>query len=73
MPGELKGDAAAARFEELALAGVESFTAPWQDLFPSKPAEEAARWLDLVEATGATPEGLAYSDHFLFVAQKSGG
>ncbi|HEY1203074.1 MAG: methyltransferase domain-containing protein [Bryobacteraceae bacterium] len=60
----------AARFEELALVGVESFTAPWQDLFPSKPPEEAAAWLDLVEATGATPEGLACSDHFLFVGRK---
>jgi hypothetical protein len=50
--------------------GVESFTAPWQDLFPSKPPEEAAAWLDLVEATGATPEGLACSDHFLFVGRK---
>ena len=60
----------AARFEELALVGVESFTAPWQDLFPSKPAEEAAGWLDLVEATGGTAEGLAYSDHFLFVGRK---
>jgi hypothetical protein len=60
----------AARFEELALVGVESFIAPWQDLFPSKPAEEAAGWLDLVEAMGATPEGLAYSDHLLFVGRR---
>jgi SAM-dependent methyltransferase len=59
-----------AQFEELALAGVESFTAPWQDLFVSKPAEEKAAWLDLVEATGTTPEGLAYSDHLLFVGRK---
>lgn len=58
------------RFQELALVGVESFTGPWQDLFLAKPAEEAAGWLDLVEATGTTPEGLAYSDHFLFVGRK---
>jgi ubiquinone/menaquinone biosynthesis C-methylase UbiE len=62
----------AAWFEELALLGVESFTAPWQDLLPSKLAEEAEAWLDLVEATGTMAEGLAYSDHFLFVGRLTG-
>ena len=57
-------------FEELALMGVESFTAPWQDLFACKSPEEAQAWLDVVEATGAAPDGLAYSDHFLFVGRK---
>lgn len=59
-----------ARFEELALAGTESFTAPWQEVFPSKPAGEAEGWLDLIEATGTEAAGLAYSDHFLFVGRK---
>jgi ubiquinone/menaquinone biosynthesis C-methylase UbiE len=59
-----------AQFQELALIGTESFTAPWQDVFLSKPSEEAARWLDIVEATGRTAEGLAYSDHFLFIGRK---
>jgi len=27
-------------------------------------------WLDLVEQTAATPEGLGQSDHFLFVGRK---
>lgn len=57
-------------FEELALAGAESFTAAWQDLFQSKSAGEAAAWLDIVETTGRMPEGLAFSDHFLFVGKK---
>ena len=57
-------------FEELALAGAESFTTAWQDLFHSKPADEAAAWLDIVETTGRMPEGLAFSDHFLFVGQR---
>jgi SAM-dependent methyltransferase len=57
-------------FEELALVGAESFTTAWQDLFQSKPAEEAAAWLDIVETTGRMPEGLAFSDHFLFVGKK---
>jgi len=58
-----------AHFVELALAGVESFTGPWQDVFHSKTAEEKAGWLDIIEATGTTPEGVAYSDHFLFVGR----
>ena len=60
----------ATRFEELALVGTESFTAPWQDLFAAKPSSEKDAWIDLVEETGRTPEGLAYSDHFLFVGRK---
>jgi ubiquinone/menaquinone biosynthesis C-methylase UbiE len=59
-----------AQFQELALAGTESFTAPWQDVFLSKTQEEAARWLDIVEATGRTAEGMAYSDHFLFIGRR---
>ncbi len=57
-------------FEEIALAGVESFTAPWQQRFAALPAGEQALWLELVEKTGTTAEGLAYSDHFLFVGKK---
>jgi ubiquinone/menaquinone biosynthesis C-methylase UbiE len=59
-----------AHFEELALVGTESFTAPWQDKLASMPPEEAAGWLDIVEATGQWPEGMAYSDHFLFIGRK---
>ena len=59
-----------AHFDELAFAGAESFTTAWQDLFQSKPADEAAAWLNIVETTGRMPEGVALSDHFLFVGRK---
>ena len=61
-----------ARFEELALTGTESFAAPWQDAWKSKSAAEIARWLEIIEATGKTVEGMAYSDHFLFIGRASG-
>ncbi|HXP86778.1 MAG TPA: class I SAM-dependent methyltransferase [Bryobacteraceae bacterium] len=60
-----------AGFEEVLLAGTESFTAPWQDQWKSKSAGEIASWLDIVEATGTTIEGLAYSDHFLFIGRRA--
>jgi len=59
-------------FDEVILAGVESFTAAWQPTLNGLPAEQADTWLDLVEQTGATPEGLGASDHFLFVGRKVG-
>jgi SAM-dependent methyltransferase len=58
------------RFEAVALLGVESFTTPCQKLFSDLPAAEAELWLDLVEETGQTPEGIGQSDHFLFVGRK---
>jgi SAM-dependent methyltransferase len=59
-------------FEEVVLLGVESFTAAWQPTLNGLPAEQVEAWLDLVEQTGTTPEGLGASDHFLFVGQKVG-
>ncbi len=57
-------------FDELALLGVESFLSIWQrqlvDL--GEPVKQA--WLDLIESTAATPEGLGVSDHFLFIGRK---
>jgi len=58
------------KFEQVAFLGVESFTTPWQKIFSGLPAAEAEMWLDLVEETGGTPEGLGQSDHFLFVGRK---
>ena len=52
-------------FEKLAMLGTESFTMSWQDDWKSKSPEDQAFWLDIVEATGTTVEGMAYSDHFL--------
>ncbi|MFZ0962242.1 MAG: class I SAM-dependent methyltransferase [Terriglobia bacterium] len=58
------------RFEKVAFLGVESFTTAWQNVFGDLPAAEKELWLDLVEATGETPEGIGQSDHFLFVGRK---
>ena len=57
-------------FAEQALVGAESFTTAWQKKFNELPPAEAEAWLDLVEQTGSTPEGVAQSDHFLFVGRK---
>jgi SAM-dependent methyltransferase len=59
-------------FEELALVGVESFTVLWQPMLNDLPAAEAEAWLDLIERTGQSVEGLGVSDHFLYVGRKSG-
>jgi ubiquinone/menaquinone biosynthesis C-methylase UbiE len=58
------------RFEPVAFLGVESFTAAWQDIFGKLSATEQERWLDLVEETAQTPEGIGQSDHFLFIGRK---
>lgn len=60
----------AGAFEPLMLLGVESFTSAWQPVLNTLPADQAQAWLDLVEQTGVTPEGLGQSDHFLFVGRK---
>jgi SAM-dependent methyltransferase len=57
-------------FEELQLIGLESFTSPAPDHLNGEPAEDQELWLDLVEVTGATFDGLAYSDHFLYIGRK---
>jgi ubiquinone/menaquinone biosynthesis C-methylase UbiE len=58
------------KFEEVAFLGVESFTTAWQRIVSDLPAAEAELWLDLVEETGHTPEGIGQSDHFLFVGRR---
>ena len=57
-------------FEEVALLGVEAFTGPWQQTLASLPPDAAEAWLDLIERTAATPEGLGMADHFLYVGTK---
>jgi SAM-dependent methyltransferase len=57
-------------FEQVSLTGAESFTVTCQARWRGLRSEEAEPWLDLVERTGASPEGLAQSDHFLFVGRK---
>lgn len=58
------------QFETTAFLGVESFTAPWQKIFGNLPAAERELWLDLVQETAQTPEGIGQSDHFLFVGRR---
>jgi SAM-dependent methyltransferase len=58
------------RFEKVAFLGVESFTSAWQKEFSELLAREQELWLDLVEETGQTPEGIGQSDHFLFIGRK---
>jgi ubiquinone/menaquinone biosynthesis C-methylase UbiE len=57
-------------FAEIALVGVESFTDVWQDLLSTITLESAAAWLDLVEQTGQTADGLGMSGHFLYIGQR---
>jgi SAM-dependent methyltransferase len=60
----------AGEFEELALTGVESFSTSWQAGLNDLPPAEGEAWLDLIERTGQTAEGLGVSDHFLYVGRK---
>ncbi len=59
-----------ATFTPLVLTGVESFTSEYHDAFLQASADNAEAWLDLVEQTGATPEGLGVSDHYLFIGRR---
>ena len=54
-------------FEEALLAGVESFTSHHQGQFRDLAEADREAWLELVEATATTPEGLSSMEHFLFV------
>jgi len=58
------------QFREIALIGVESFASPWQDSFNNLAPGAAAAWLDLIETTGTTAEGLGMTDHFLYIGRK---
>jgi SAM-dependent methyltransferase len=57
-------------FEEIDFIGVESFAAPFQQMLNSWGDGEAELWLEAIDQTCRTPEGIAYSDHFLFVGCK---
>ena len=57
-------------FAEIILAGIDSFTLIWQDLLAGITEESATAWLDLVEQTGQTADGIGMSDHFLYVGRK---
>lgn len=57
-------------FEQIAIIGLESFSAPFPtNIHTLKPTQVEA-WMDLVEITGQTSEGLGMSDHFLYIGKK---
>ncbi|MHB2019104.1 MAG: class I SAM-dependent methyltransferase [Candidatus Xenobia bacterium] len=58
-------------FQELALLGAEAFATSVQTRLLDLTPEAKEAWLDLMEATASTPEGLGAADHFLFVGEKS--
>jgi S-adenosylmethionine-dependent methyltransferase len=57
-------------FDEVLLAGVESFTGHHQKHLHDLPEADRQAWLELVAATAATAEGLGSTEHFLFVGRK---
>ena len=59
----------AASFEQIKFIGVESFTAPFPTAGNNLSDSELEAWIDLVEATGTTIEGLGMSDHFLYIGR----
>jgi ubiquinone/menaquinone biosynthesis C-methylase UbiE len=58
-----------ADFEELVLAGVESFTGHHQQQFVHLSLADQQAWLDLVYQTGPTEEGRGASEHLLFIGR----
>lgn len=57
-------------FREIALIGVESFAQWHEENLLKLTSEQAEAWLDLIEETGKTPEGLGLTGHFLYIGQK---
>jgi len=56
-------------FTPRVFAGVESFDRAFQELFPYLSDADATTWLDVIERTGRTPEGVGYADHYLFIGR----
>ena len=56
-------------FDEASFVGLESFTGSRQKIFCELSPDTQQAWLDLVEATAATAEGIGLSEHFLFVGR----
>jgi SAM-dependent methyltransferase len=59
-----------AQFDEEAFVGVESFAGSLQSTWHEASPEARAVWLDVIEQTAASPEGLGQSEHFLFIGRK---
>ena len=57
-------------FQEIVLTGVESFARSHEENLLKLSYEQAQIWLDLIEETGKTPEGLGMTGHFLYIGRK---
>lgn len=57
-------------FQEIVLAGVESFAQFHEENLLELSPEQAEAWLDLIEETGRMPEGLGLTGHFLYIGQR---
>ena len=57
-------------FDQVMVTGVESFSAPFPAMIHTLTPEQIEAWVDLVEATGQTPEGLGMTDHFLYMGKR---
>jgi len=57
-------------FQEIGLVGIESFAQGKEETLLTLSPEKAQIWLDLIEETGRTPEGLGMTGHFLFIGRK---
>jgi 2-polyprenyl-3-methyl-5-hydroxy-6-metoxy-1,4-benzoquinol methylase len=60
----------ATEFDQVAMIGLESFSAPFATTVHRLAPAQVEAWLDLVETTGQTPEGLVMSDHFLYIGRR---
>lgn len=59
-----------ATFTPVVLAGVESFASSFQESLLGLSDADAHAWLDVIERTGLTPEGLGYTDHYLYIGRR---
>ena len=60
----------AGQFAEVMFIGVESFVSPNRHITAELSDDDAEAWIDLVELTGKTPEGIGASDHFLYIGRR---
>ncbi|MHB8597255.1 MAG: class I SAM-dependent methyltransferase [Ktedonobacteraceae bacterium] len=58
-------------FQEIVFAGIESFARGYEENLLKLSPEQAKIWLDLIEETGRTPEGLGMTGHFLYIGQNT--
>jgi SAM-dependent methyltransferase len=63
-------DLFAGEFDELMLAGLESFTGCEQELLDGLPEADREAWLELAEQTMSSPEAAGCCEHFLYVGRK---